>query len=219
MRRLCPRSDSTASLRAARKRRADAVVADRRRNGRGEPVGGRGESLGDARRDDGEAGVLASAMPAKLVMMPQTVPNRPTNGATDEITARLGRPPSARISSSRAARRIVSATRRRRSPALSSTTRKRAASRPGRLDRLEQRRGLAGARAPHGAGEPDDGEDALDDQDPAPQRGDEQVAITALPTGPASMNMPTGESDNPSISVPSRVRERLQPELGAGAGA
>jgi hypothetical protein len=35
------------------------------------------------------------------------------------------------------------------------------------------------------------------------------VAITALPTGPACSNMPTGESDNPSISVPSRVRERL----------
>ncbi len=46
----------------------------------------------------------ACEIAAKLAMIPQTVPNRPTNGATDEMTARLGRPPSDRVRSSRAAR-------------------------------------------------------------------------------------------------------------------
>ena len=36
-------------------------------------------------------------MAAKLDMMPQTVPNKPTNGATDEMMARLGSPPSERV--------------------------------------------------------------------------------------------------------------------------
>ncbi len=35
---------------------------------------------------------FAAAIPRKLVMMPQTVPNRPTNGDTEEITARPPRP-------------------------------------------------------------------------------------------------------------------------------
>src|SRR5271163_925522 len=69
-------------------------------------------------------------MAAKLDMMPQTVPNRPTNGATDEMTARLGKPPSERVSSSRAARAIASEMRSLSSPTVSPGMRRRASSSP-----------------------------------------------------------------------------------------
>ena len=69
-------------------------------------------------------------MAAKLDMMPQTVPNRPTNGATEEMTARLGKPPSARVRSSRAARAMASEMRDLNSPTVSPGMRRRASSSP-----------------------------------------------------------------------------------------
>src|SRR5438552_2194878 len=62
---------------------------------------------------------LDSAMAKNAAMMPQTVPNRPMKGATEEITARFGSPPSRRARSVWAARRMLSATRVRASPTLS----------------------------------------------------------------------------------------------------
>ncbi len=61
-------------------------------------------------------------MLAKLVMMPHTVPNNPMKGATDEITARLGRPLSRRLSRTWAARLMASPSRCRVSPAVSMGT-------------------------------------------------------------------------------------------------
>jgi hypothetical protein len=67
---------------------------------------------------------------AKLDMMPHTVPNRPTNGATEEMTARLGKPPSERVRTSRAARAIPSEMRDLSSPTVSPGMRRRASSSP-----------------------------------------------------------------------------------------
>src|ERR1700733_3217321 len=67
---------------------------------------------------------------AKLDMMPHTVPNRPTNGATEETTARLGSPPSERMRRSRAARAMASEMRDRNSPTVSPGMRRRTSSSP-----------------------------------------------------------------------------------------
>ena len=69
-------------------------------------------------------------MAAKLDMMPHTVPNKPTNGATDEMIARLGSPPSERVSNSRAARAIASEMRDLSSLTVSPAMRRRTSSSP-----------------------------------------------------------------------------------------
>ena len=112
----------------------------------------------------------AAAMPTKLAMMPQTVPNRPMNGDTEEIIARLDRPPSAFISTSTWARVSFSATRARRSDTVSPGTAMRASMRAERVGLRQQRRlGVA-----HRAGKPRQAEQALDDENPAPHRGEAQ---------------------------------------------
>src|SRR5271155_1272800 len=117
-------------------------------------------------------------MAAKLDMMPQTVPNRPMNGATEEMTARLGKPPSERVSSSRAARAIASEIRSLSSPTVSPGMRRGGPSPPAarlfvagdrdRLERLCDR--LAGAGGADGAAEAHNRNHPFDDQHPAPER-------------------------------------------------
>ena len=112
---------------------------------------------------------------AKLDMMPQTVPNRPTNGATEEMTARLGSPPSERVRSSRAARAIASEMRALSSLTVSPGMRRRASSSPAAATPASDLGMSPPARAARTARRRRTTEiRALDDQHPAPDRGEKQ---------------------------------------------
>ncbi len=108
-------------------------------------------------------------------MMPHTVPNRPTNGATEEMTARLGKPPSERVRSSRAARAMAS---EMRDLQFADGLARNAAARflIARGDDACERFGdfPAGARLTDCAAKAHDRNRALDDEHPAPERGEEQ---------------------------------------------
>src|SRR5271156_441784 len=146
-------------------------------------------------------------MAAKLDIMPQTVPNRPTNGATEAMTARLGKPPSERVRSSRAARAIASEMRSLRSLTVSPGMRRRASSSPAIAIASS---GLAIARPPPAA------------RTTRPRRTTEiapsmirtqhqsearnSTPMTNLPTRLASRKSPTGDRFN--ASMPSHTRHK-----------
>ena len=97
-----------------------AVVGDDRRDGGEQADGGGEQRLGNARRDDRERGVVGAGDGGEARMMPQTVPNRPTNGATEPTVARMLRR-SPRRSSSAATAAFIRLARRSRVPARSTT--------------------------------------------------------------------------------------------------
>src|SRR5271163_662181 len=146
-------------------------------------------------------------MAAKLDMMPQTVPNRPTNGATDEMTARLGKPPSERVSSSRAARAIASEMRPRRSLTVSPGMRRRASSSPATAIASSGFGIARPARAVRTAPPRRTTEIApsmIKTQHQSEARN--STPITNLPTRLASRKSPTGDRFN--ASLPSHTRQQ-----------
>ena len=107
--------------------------------------------------------------------MPQTVPNRPTNGATEEMTARLGSPPSdARQELARGARHRVRDARPQFADRLARNAPARFLVARGGDAGKRFRERAARARLTHRAAKAHDRNHALDDQHPAPERGDEQ---------------------------------------------
>src|ERR1700722_592050 len=140
---------------------------------------------------------------AKLDMMPQTVPNRPTNGATEEMTARLGKPPSERIKRSRAARAIASEMRDLSSPTVSPGMRRRASSSPAAATPESDFASGPPARASRTARRMRATEITPSMISTQHHReATNRTAITALPTRLAPRNRPTGERSKPCMPTP-----------------
>ena len=76
----------------ASQRNVRLIIKNHRGDCRGETDSGCEQGLGDAGRDNRKTVSLAAAMPVKLRMMPQTVPNSPTKGAVEPTVARKGSP-------------------------------------------------------------------------------------------------------------------------------
>ena len=143
--------------------------------------------------------LLAAAMPAKLRMIPHTVPNRPMNGAAEPSVARNGRRASRRRNSAFSTSRIARSIRSRRSPAVSGAGHAAAvlSAQPADSTRAGRVAGLGLARCGHQFGRrmrgsgprlmalrrPADRREPpqlVDDHRPAPHRGGEQQQQHAL---------------------------------------
>src|SRR5271165_6327374 len=139
-------------------------------------------------------------MAAKLDMMPQTVPKRSMNGATEEMTARLGSPPSDRVKSSRAARAIASEMRALNSLTVSPAMRRRTSSSPAAATLDSSFAMPTPARASRTARRMRVTE--ITPSMISTQHHSEatnSTAMTALPTRPASRKSPTGDRSIPCM--------------------
>ena len=77
----------------------ELVVENGRRDGGDKADGGRKQRFRDTRRDDRQLGVLRGGDRLEADMMPQTVPNRPTNGPAEPTVASTSRRRSSRSTS------------------------------------------------------------------------------------------------------------------------